>query len=253
MLVGLDHLIIAVGDPATAALELEDTLGLSATGGGRHDLHGTFNRLVWLGDSYIELMGVFDESIAAGSWWGSHVARLLTSASGAAAGIALASNELGADAQRLRDQGSPISEPVDGRRMRADDREVRWSLARLPGPTSGIGLAFLIEHDPEAAEWTPDERAVRAAEIHPLGTIARLTRVGFSVSSVRATTVGLLRDLGLQFRPSLIGNGARDAAVGTQMLRITATAGAPPEIGIRAGRRHLQAELLGCRWVLDPL
>jgi hypothetical protein len=154
----------------------------------------------------------------------------------------------------LRDQGSALADPVDGRRTRADGREVRWRLARLPAPVSDIGLAFLIEHDTRAAEWTLAEREARAMEIHPVGTTARLSRVVFPVRDVRATTLGLLRDLGLQFRPSLAGGGARDAAVGAQTLRVlTATAGTPPEIGIRAGRRRFEAELLGCRWVLDPL
>jgi len=64
MLLGLDHLIIAVPGPDAAAAELERTLGLACTGGGRHPLWGTYNRLAWLGDTYIELIGLFDRSLA---------------------------------------------------------------------------------------------------------------------------------------------------------------------------------------------
>ena len=39
------------------AAELEASVGLGATGGGRHPGQGTVNRLVWLGDSYLELIG----------------------------------------------------------------------------------------------------------------------------------------------------------------------------------------------------
>ena len=254
MLLGLDHLIIAVSDPDEAVLEIEGQLGLRASGGGRHDEHGTFNRLVWLGDSYVELMGIFDVAIARQSWWGAHVADLLSRAPAAAAGVALASDEVAADSARLRQQGSPIGEPIDGRRMRADGREVRWRLARLAEPVPDIGLAFLIEHDANGAEWTAAERVARASETHPLGTGARLSRVSFPVPDVRGTTLGLLRSLGLQFRPALAGHGARDAAVGAQTLRVTAAAaGGAPEIGIRAGRSRVEAELLGCRWVVEPL
>ena len=72
MLTGIDHFIVAVRDPDDAATELERVLGLRAGGGGRHEAHGTHNRLIWLGDSYIELMGVFDRTLAADSWFGSH-------------------------------------------------------------------------------------------------------------------------------------------------------------------------------------
>ena len=59
MLTGIDHLVIAVADPDAAASELERRSD-SPGGGGRHDRLGTFNRLIWLGDTYLELIGVFD-------------------------------------------------------------------------------------------------------------------------------------------------------------------------------------------------
>jgi hypothetical protein len=254
VLTGLDHLIIAAADPDQAASQIEKELGLRASGGGRHEQHGTFNRLIWLGDSYVELMGVSNASLAEGSWWGTHVAGVLTRQSAAVAGLALASDDLAGDVQRLRGQGSRISDRIDGRRLRPDGAEVRWRIARVPDPVTDIGLTFLIEHESGAAEWTPAERGARAVEPHPVGTVARLTRICFPVADVRVTTLGLLRDLGLQFRPSLAGRGARDAAVGTQTLRVTAAAsGGVPEIGISAGHRRFEAELLGCRWVVEPL
>ena len=60
MLLGIDHLVIAVRDPDAAAATIERDLGIAFTGGGRHDAWGTFNRLAFLGDSYLELIGVFD-------------------------------------------------------------------------------------------------------------------------------------------------------------------------------------------------
>src|SRR4051794_14420685 len=56
MLIGIDHVVLATENPDDAAATLEQTLGVSATGGGRHDASGTMNRLVWLGDSYLELI-----------------------------------------------------------------------------------------------------------------------------------------------------------------------------------------------------
>ena len=46
---------------------MEADLGLAVTGGGRHEHAGTFNRLAFVGDTYLELIGVFDRSLAAAS------------------------------------------------------------------------------------------------------------------------------------------------------------------------------------------
>ena len=70
MLTGIDHLVVAVPDVDAAAAELEAAVGLRATGGGRHPGQGTLNRLVWFGDSYLELIGVEDTTLAASSWIG---------------------------------------------------------------------------------------------------------------------------------------------------------------------------------------
>lgn len=248
MIVGLDHVIVACADPDSAAAQLEGELGLRATGGGRHEAHGTFNRLIWLGDSYVELMGVFDADLAADSWWGSHMTRLLAVAPAAYAGMALATDDLSADATRLRELGSPISDPIAGDRARVDGDVVRWRIGRLPKLDSDLGLVFLIEHDVSAAEWRPADREARAREVHPNGTAGRLARVELPVSDVRSTTLRLLRDLGLQFRPSLAGRGARDTTIGAQTLRLTI--GGLPTIVLVAGTARRQEELLGCRWEL---
>ena len=250
VLVGLDHLIIATADPDAAASEIESAIGLRAAGGGRHEAHGTFNQLIWLGDSYIELMGVFDAELARRSWWGSHILQRLASAPAAHAGLALASDDLPADVNRLRGMGSPISDPIPGERVRPDGDIVRWRIARPPAPDLDLGLVILIEHDSDAAEWRPADRHARAAETHPLGTPGRLVSVQLPVADMRAATMRLLRELGLQFRPSLAGRGARDTSIGQQTLRLAA--GGQPTIVVAAGAAERQLDLLGFRWNLVP-
>jgi catechol 2,3-dioxygenase-like lactoylglutathione lyase family enzyme len=250
VLAGIDHVILAVADPDGAAAEMERVLGLRASAGGRHDAHGTHNRLIFLGDAYLELMGVFDAGLADRSWWGAHAKQLLSREPAAYAGLPLASDDLDADIARLRALGSPISEPIAGERRRPDGELVRWRVARLLEPDPDLGLSFLIEHDAGAAEWRPADRAARAAEVHPLGTPARLVRVELPVSDVRAATLRLLRQLGLQFRPSLAGRGGRDAAIGLHTLRVS-TAAARPRITLRAGTKPREIlDLLGCDWEL---
>ena len=250
MLLGIDHVIVAVPDLDRAAAELERAVGLRVGGGGRHEAHGTHNRLAWLGDAYVELMAVFDEQRAAESWWGRE-ALAVARRGGGWLGMALASNDVDADVARLRPTRSSITDPIDGERTRADGEAVRWRIARLAAPTTELGLVFLIEHDTAAAEWRPADRAARAGEIHTLGTPARLLRVELAVREVRPVTQRLLGELGLLFRPSLGGGGARDTSIGAHVLRL-ASGGGPARIVIGAGSEPREIDALGCRWELVP-
>ncbi|HSG84988.1 MAG TPA: VOC family protein [Candidatus Limnocylindrales bacterium] len=270
MIRGIDHLVIAVADPDAAAAELEAAVGLRAAGGGRHESMGTYNRLIWLGDAYVELIGVFDAALAEASWVGRPTLRALGQGGGLAT-YALASDDLSADVARLRAAGSRLEGPFPGERIRPDGRVVRWLLAAPPtlGPTEP---AFLIEHDGAAAEWSEAERVARAGEHHPVGGPVRLERLEIPVPAVHPAVMAQLRTLGLQFRPSLAGRGARDTSIGGQILRLRP--GGPPDAvpavhlrvlaaadparvaavpdpasGTTAAREPIEA--LGCRWMIS--
>jgi Glyoxalase-like domain len=254
MLLGIDHLVIAVVDPDAAAAELEARLGLAAGGGGRHDALGTFNRLVWLGDTYLELIGVFDPTLAAGSWVGAPTLRALERGGGVAT-VALATDDIEADTASLRSRGSDLAAPMAGERTRPDGRVVRWRLA-VP-PTLGPDRPpFLIEHDAASAEWTADDRNERA------NGPARLRVLELAVDDVNRTSQSWLRTAGLRFRPSLAGGGGRDADVGSQTLRLrprrrpVAAGPARPtdptvHLSIR-GASPTELEALGLRWRVGP-
>lgn len=253
----IDHLVIAVADPDGAAALLERELGLRATGGGDHGRLGTFDRLVWLGDTYLELIGVRDATLAAGSWVGAPTVRALAEGGGLAT-WAVATDRLDAEVDRLRTGGADIGGPLDGERTRSDGRVVRWRLAAASrlGP---LDPPFLIEHDGTAAEWTPAEREARAAERHPIGGPVRFERLELAVVETKRSSMRLLVGAGIgPFRPSLAGGGARDAAIGAATLRLVPTRppGGPPVAtvvlrvaGGPSGELR-RGELLGCRWVV---
>ena len=253
MFLGIDHLVIAVADPDEAAAQLEADLGLEAAGGGRHDRLGTFNRVVWLGDTYLELIGVFNRALAERSWLGQPVLRKLDEGGGLAT-WAIATDALEADLAGLRDTGSDFRDPVAGERRRADGAVVRWRLAapRLLGPSEP---PFLIEHDPASAEWTPADRDARAALRHRIGGPVRLDVLELPVDDVNGTIQRFLRTTGLHFRPSLAGGGARDSDVGGQLVRLRPRRGPSGSAVVRLAASvadERDAELLGCRWVLRP-
>jgi hypothetical protein len=217
MLLGIDHLVIAVEDVDAAAETLERDVGLAVSPGGRHRSWGTRNRLAWLGDAFVELIGVEDASLAKDTWVGA--ATLATLERGGGLVVApLATDDIAADVAALRALGSEMGDPVAGDRLRPDGRVVRWNLARPPviSPT----MPFLIEHDTGAAEWTPRDRAERAAQIHPVGGPVRLESVELPVTDVGRTVQRLMRGVGLRFRPSLAGRGSRDTTIGPHLLRI---------------------------------
>ena len=248
MLTGIDHLVIAVVDPDAAASTLESALGLVSGGGGRHERLGTFNRLVWLGDTYLELIGVFDTDLAASSWVGAPTLRALA-AGGGLATWAIATDAIDDDVRVLRERGSELAEPIAGERVRPDGRVVRWRLSAA-GRLDRELPPFLIEHDQAAAEWTPADRTTRAAGP------ARLMALDLTVGDVSATIGRFLRTTGLRFRPSLAGAGARDTDIGAQTVRLRPSrdSGRPPatmHLGI-AGALPEQADLLGCRWIVAP-
>jgi catechol 2,3-dioxygenase-like lactoylglutathione lyase family enzyme len=254
MLTGIDHVIVVVADPDQACAELERELGLRAGGGGRHEAYGSFNRLVWLGDSYIEVLGISDRRLAEQAWFGAGALQVLDSAGAGYVGLSLVSDDLGADMRVLREQGSRLGDPVAGQRVRPDGGVVRWHVSSADEPDPELGYLFLIEHDSTGAEWTPADRDRRAAEEHPLGGPVRLERVELPVDDLRATTTRLHRDLGVAFRPSLAGGGARDTSVGRQTLRlVTDGPGRLPTVALRGGSAPREVELFGCRWVVRPV
>src|SRR4051795_3390277 len=78
----IDHVVIPMGDLASAASVLESKYGLMSVEGGRHPGWGTANRIVPLGDAYLELVAVAAAAAAAARAFGAWVAAGLASGGG---------------------------------------------------------------------------------------------------------------------------------------------------------------------------
>jgi hypothetical protein len=125
--VKLDHVIIAVRDLGEAALWMEARFGLASIEGGRHPGWGTANRIIPLGDVYIELVTVIDGDQAQRSAFGRWVARS-GNREASLLGWSVRSPNLDQVARRL-------SLTVGERsRTRADGQRVQWRLAGVQGP-----------------------------------------------------------------------------------------------------------------------
>jgi Glyoxalase-like domain len=264
MLLGIDHLVVAVRDPEAAAAELEAGAGMAWTAGGRHESMGTFNRLAFLGDTYLELIGVFDPArVAANPGFAVGAAAQASLAAGREGFVtfALATDDIAGEVARLRAGGSSIHDPVAGSRARSDGETVRWLTAF---PELGAQRPpFLIEHRYEGAEWGSDARAARAAYRHPVGGALRLAGLELPVADRRAAVAAFAAEVGLGFDATGV------ARLGGQWIRLVlpgraampedpgwtaAVADRAPVVDIVAepGAPDLDLERFGVRWRRRP-
>jgi hypothetical protein len=136
----VDHVVFAVGDLDAAASRLLDDVGLASVPGGRHPRWGTANRIVPLGEAYVELIAVEDEGVATASPFGSAVARAATEGDRWLT-WAVRDDRLDATAARL---GLTIEE---GERARPNGQILRWRNAGIEDPTRSPDLPFFIAWD----------------------------------------------------------------------------------------------------------
>ena len=137
----IDHVIYATNDLDAAAMRVESELGLTVVAGGRHEGHGTRNRIVPLGGGYLELMAVADAEEAVASPIGSALRARLTAQGDGLFAWAVAVESVERVADRL---GLPIT-AVSRQGMTA--RLVGVAEA-LPNPV----LPFFIERDEGIAD-----------------------------------------------------------------------------------------------------
>lgn len=199
MITGIDHLIIACEDPDAAAADLEAQVGLTAVGGGRHDGLGTFNRIVWLADAYLELIGIDDSEAASRHPLGAAVARVLDERGGGFAAYALLDNgELELTVHALRGMGSQIGPVTAGSRTRSDGQTAEWWTA-MPEHIGPDGTPFLIQHAYTGVEWGSGALVERRAFVHPLGSPAILARLDIATDDPPSLAADYAAELGLEF------------------------------------------------------
>jgi hypothetical protein len=133
--VEVDHVLIRVADLDDAARTFEARHGLASVPGGRHPGWGTANRIVPLGDTYLELVAVVDEREAAGSAFGRWAAE---SAPGPM-GWCVRPPSLDDAVARL-DLGVK-----EGSRATAAGGTLSWRFAGLEQSAAGSALPFFIE------------------------------------------------------------------------------------------------------------
>jgi hypothetical protein len=169
----VDHVLIAVADLAAAGHEIEVRHGLASSEGGRHLAWGTANRIIPLGDAYLELIAVVDADKAAdsavGRWVASGVSGTLRPL-----GWAIRIPNLDETARRLN---LPVR---SGSRVAPAGDKLRWRTAGIDQAAAEPALPFFIEWDPHSRH--PGQAAVS----HPAGT-ARISQLVLAADPRRVT------------------------------------------------------------------
>ncbi len=133
----VDHVVMGVRDLDEAAHQLGERFGLAAVGGGRHRGWGTANRVVPLGEAYLELVAVVDPVEAAASLFGRWVGAMALS--GAGWGWVVRTDDLEGIAS------AHDWEVAKGARTGSDGRVVTWRLAGVEAAASAGYLPFFIQ------------------------------------------------------------------------------------------------------------
>jgi hypothetical protein len=136
----IDHVVYAVGDLDEAAVRFLEAYGLGSVAGGRHERWGTANRIVPLGDQYLELVATVDPTRAGTSGFGHDVLERAADGGGWVT-IAVATDDLDAVAMRL---GLKVD---SGSRTRPDGRVLRWRMAALDEQRRKPWMPFFLAWD----------------------------------------------------------------------------------------------------------
>jgi Glyoxalase-like domain len=132
----IDHVLLPVADLSVAASEIETRYGLGSVEGGRHPAWGTENRIVPLGDSYLELVAVADRETAAKTAFGTWVA---FARAGRPLGWAVRTDAIDAVAHRL---GLTV---VPGFRATPGGARITWHSAGIEVAAREPALPFFIQ------------------------------------------------------------------------------------------------------------
>jgi hypothetical protein len=160
----IDHVLYGVDDLGAASEDWYARYGLASVPGGRHVGHGTANRVVPLGQTYLELIAVVDETEAAsgamGLWIGKQIG-----AGQRWVGWCLATDDIGGLSERLG------LTTVAMQRRRPDGSLLNWRLAGLEIAMTEPFLPFFIQWDV-------------SIEDHPGRATARHTTMVSGISAV---------------------------------------------------------------------
>jgi len=198
MLTGRDHIIIGVNNLEQAATIFSQQLGLAVSGGGIHPSGGTANRIIVIGDTYLELIAIRTPAEAQQS-----MIERLAKDSGYL-NFAIASDDIQADSAAMVQRGVHIIGPTAGQLRSDDGRSRGWSRVDIERPELAQRYPFIIQHDS-----TGEERRFRLAgwqkpPEHPLG-VTKVLSTTIAVADLAEAAPRFQHIYGLEPSPTFTG------------------------------------------------
>jgi catechol 2,3-dioxygenase-like lactoylglutathione lyase family enzyme len=198
---GLDHIIIGVNDLEQATRIFNQDLGLAVSGGGIHPTGGTANRIIVIGDTYLELITIRDRAEAQQS-----MLDRLAKGDGYL-NFVLASNDIYADSKAMTERGISIIGPNAGELRGADGRSRGWVRTDVEHPDLTQRYPFVIQHDSAGEERRRRLAGWTTPPQHPLGATGVLSAT-LVVANLQEATARFQRIYGLT--PSTTYSGEVD-------------------------------------------
>jgi glyoxalase-like protein len=191
MLTSLDHIIIGAHNLAEAAQTFQDKLGLVPSGGGIHPLGGTANRIVVIGDTYLELITIDRPAEAHAS-----IRQRLAKGEGYL-NFVLSSDDLVADSQAIKQRGMALLGPTPGELRSGDGRARGWMSAHVEQAILAQHYPFIIQHDSTGQERRQRLAGWSTPPEHPLGVTSVLS-VTLAVADLAEASQRFAHIYGLQ-------------------------------------------------------
>lgn len=206
----IDHVLFAVPDLDEASEHLTRHYGLASLEGGQHPSWGTANRIVPLGDSYLELVTVVSPrsvESAFGRWVTAATAPLGPGV--APMGWAVRTDELAAVCERLG------LSAASGERRTPEGGRLTWSLAGVDEAASGAARPFFVSW----GSGTPLPGTTRIE--HPRGDTALASvTVGGDIEDIRSWLGPEADELPLEFDPGASGTTGIALTTGGRRWRL---------------------------------
>lgn len=205
----LDHVIIAVRNLDTAATAWRK-LGFTLTPRGLHEGKGTGNHCIMFPDTYIELLGIVDETGAQG-----RLGQRVNERGEGGMGIAWGADDADRTCAALRAAGVEAEDPNDlSRPLDLDGKRdiVRFRNIMLPGLRLAHTMQFVCTH------VTPElTRARREWQLHPGGATG-IAEVIIAASDVNAAKAQLAPADPANAKVTIATRSEIEQRLGTQAL-----------------------------------
>lgn len=216
-----DHLVHFIKSAPREAVESLKEHGWHAVPGGRHEMWGSYNCLMYAGLSYIEFLAVENYGIAAEST--NPLIQLLVKDQEGFGQICLRTDDIEQWKEELSQKGISTGPVLHAERRRENGDLLKWKMLFIEESGEGLPFPFFIE-------WGQDDHE-RLEDMKQLGIIPeiqagrKISTVHFGVENIEARAAEWSRLLNIKagetYLDSTLGTNCKSIRIGCTELAFT--------------------------------